>query len=71
MRLVANKSKNYIKGMDLDKSKNIIMCRMKPVSVILCIQIIQQNIRKSTVIEKVSTYSNAKFENLAKTEQIS
>lgn len=71
MRLVANGSKNYIKQMDLDKSKNIIMCRMKPVSAIICIQLIQQNVRKSTVIEKVTTYSGDKFEKLAKTEQIS
>jgi len=37
MRLVANRSTNYIKQMDLDKNKNIIMCRMKPVSAIICI----------------------------------
>jgi hypothetical protein len=54
--------------MDLDKNTNIIMCRMKPVSAIICIQLINQNIKKSLVTEKVSTYSGDKFKELKKTE---
>jgi hypothetical protein len=41
--------------MGLDKVRNIVMCLMTN-GAILCIQLIENNIRKSTVIEKVVNY---------------
>lgn len=52
IKLTKQGSKNFIKQMDLDKTKNILMCRMKS-SDIICIQLIRSNVQKSTVIEKV------------------
>jgi len=47
--------------MDLDKTKYILMCRMKS-SDIICIQLIRSNVSKSTVIEKVQTYGSSSRE---------
>ena len=46
---------NYIKQMDLDKDRNILICRMNS-SRIYCIQLIPGAVKKSTIIEKVDTY---------------
>lgn len=37
LRMIRKDSKNYIKQMDLDQGKNILMCRFKPSSSIVCI----------------------------------
>jgi len=43
IKLTRPDSKNFIKQMDLDKTKNILMCRMKS-SDIICIQLIRSNV---------------------------
>ena len=58
LKLTKPGSRNFIKQMDLDKTKNILMCRMKS-SDIICIQLIRSNVQKSTVIEKVQTYGSS------------
>ena len=47
--------------MDLDRTKYILMCRMKS-SDIICIALNRSNVSKSTVIEKVQTYGTFCFE---------
>jgi len=55
------KCENFVKEMNLDTTKNILVCRMKS-SRIYCIQLIPRGEFKSTIIERVDTYSGLEKE---------
>jgi hypothetical protein len=46
---------NYVKSLDLDNHRNILMCQMKQ-GQIYCIQLINQRQVKSTIIEDINSY---------------
>jgi len=46
---------NYVKSLDLDNHRNILMCQMKQ-GQIYCIQLINQRQVKSTIIEDIDSY---------------
>ena len=54
-RTVRNGAPDYIKQMDLDRDRNILICRSKTGTVSV-VQLINRGVVKSTVIETINSY---------------
>ena len=61
---------DFIKQMDLDRNRNILICRSKA-GVISCVQLINRGQVKSAVIERIDSYSGEKLDNLCRFKWLS
>jgi len=63
LKLIKNGIPDYIKQMDLDRNRNMLICRSKS-GIISCVQLINRGMVKSAVIEKISSYEGDKLDSL-------
>ena len=61
---------DYIKQMDLDRDRNILICRSKA-GVVSVVQLINRGMVHSTVIETINSYAGQKDEGLARFKWLS
>ena len=54
-----NQTPNFIKQMDLDRDRNILICRSKAGTVSV-VQLINRGMMKSTVIETINSYEGTR-----------
>ena len=55
---------DYVKQMDLDRNRNILICRSKA-GLVSCVQLINRGMIKSAVIEKINSYEGDKLDSLS------
>jgi len=55
---------NYVKQLNLDDNRNILICRMKS-SVVYCVQLLHNQESKSTIIESVDSYRDQKEDSIS------
>lgn len=65
-----NNQVDFIKEMDLDRDRNILLCRSKSGAVSV-VQLINRGLVKSTVIEMIKSYEGVREENLSRFKWLS
>ena len=61
---------DYIKNMDLDTDRNILLCRAKS-GIVSVVQLINRGVVKSTVIETINSYEGNREESLSRFKWLS
>lgn len=70
MRLCRISQNDYIKEMDLDRDRNILLCRSKA-GVVSVVQLINRGVIKSTVIETINSYEGNREDSLGRFKWLS
>lgn len=72
MRLcrLSSQQNDYIKNMDLDTDRNILLCRAKS-GIVSVVQLINRGVVKSTVIETINSYEGNREDSLSRFKWLS